>query len=251
MASPIPVLALFIMISSTLYLAAAFTVDKVSEEDKNILKALHTKFSPANNNMGSPTQQYAVLYFGDTNTIDAVNIKDNNCKIKQKLFKKGNKNVKVKVQEKVVEYIQQPQYGLDPAQRNANCKYLAAIVGYGSRHTEMSILWSFYKDENHEDLKCPSPPDGAQGNLYMFTFNSPCTEDGGVFASDTLIINDYQKYTTYPTCSRIITVFAEKCKASFNKLIVGYFKECNNAIFCQCRINAADNAVLVYPGPWN
>lgn len=263
MSSLISILLLFfIAVSSNLYLAAAFSKDEVSDGDKEILRALHDKFKQEKKRGRDGTirpGQYGVLYFGapDVNSINNINTQDEDCLIEQEF----HTTAKNKKDIRKLSYILQPEYGFKPDARDQKCKFLAALVGGGNtRHAESSVLWSFYKDEAHSDadVTCPSPPEGGEGNLYMFTPNTPCTEYGGAIPSDTFETKSAQKspkYEKYPTCSRIITEFAYKCSKSFKNLIIGYIQDyvkdgVNTGELSRCRINAAENAVLVYPGPW-
>ncbi len=169
----------------------------VGQAEESVLIAIRKKFQCCfENQRDRPAQeQYAVMYWGDEREVDSIDINEcNNRRTNGIFWTKPNYNFKPETQ--------------------ADCKFVAGRVKKPDKHTEKTILWSFRKEgsDTGHYTRCPTAPkdqSGALKSIYMFTYNSPCTDHKG-------------------SCTSLIAAFADKCKEHFKHLYIGYVHNYEN-----------------------
>lgn len=189
--------ALLLVLGGTnMLLTSAVEEGAISITDRKILwdiyKKFHLQFVKEKNkdNMAN-SEQYAVLYYGE----DSVNIdfsQDSTCR---------------KHTNEMIFLMHNVLYNYD----YTKCPdYIAARIKNSKKHTERTLFYSLFKEANrfkNNYIQCP-PVKSSSGNIYLFTYNSPCVK----------------------CCNNYIFRFAEQdyCGKTFNKLIIGFVQEYKN-----------------------
>ena len=185
--SSLPLPLLLILLEGGVLLIKADSENVIQDIDREVLKDIYRvfqdKFDKDPNTHG---EQFAVLYYGCSNVERSTNFFLDQCK------KQTNNQV----------FLNAPNYKFQPNQ----CKFIAGKLKTTNRHTEKIILWSFrtksgHDTRNYDQNRCPHS--GMEnGNIYLFTYNSPCVK-----------------------CDITIQEFVEGCGMNFERLIIGYDKE--------------------------
>lgn len=150
----------------------------------HVLESIQNKFQPVfekerkAGNDKYHKNQYAVMYWGKPSDVRKID------------FDKCRQNSKI--------FWDNPE--LNNFSPSKNCPFAAALVrrNDNQHHSEDSIIRSFGN-------KCPKL-NGKKGNIYLYTYHSPC----------------FEREKDKPSCTEIIKDFADRCKEDFNKLYIGF-----------------------------
>ena len=218
-------LSLFLVIAlvtSQLTSVPAVTLGPAQEK---ILVAMRDKFQCCfeNERKGPNQKQYAVVYWATDTESEVKKIDFDRCQ-KQRPWKNGI-------------FFLKPDYTFQPDEAlNVGCGFDAGQVRQPNKHTEKVVLWSFRKEGSNKNIynRCPNPPDKANGDVYMFTYFSPCTPKDP---------NDADK--DEKSCTSTIRTFAKQCKEHFKNFYIGYVEDYNHtAEQSEKVVNALDNAAM-------
>jgi hypothetical protein len=186
-----PLLFLFV---TKIWLTKADHPNVIKPVDRNVLTELHAVFQPIfNRERTFPHQrQYAVLYYGSPNLQASIRFRQCERQTGGAVFING------------------PHLGFCIRQ----CNFIAGRqIAPGGLHTEAMILQSIPN-------VCPSSQT-PNGNMYLFTFNSPCTE-----------------------CDAIIRLFVQRCGHRFKRLIIGYAQPFRDVVQSEQIIRATPQAAM-------
>lgn len=174
--------ALLTVIGMEISLTNALNSNVISSDDKDILNRVYATFNPVfDREKLEGSKQFAVLYYGPG---DFTKIFTDDC---------------IKYTNGVIYLLHKALYNYD----YDKCPYyIAARIFKSDQHTEKTLFNSLVKEANRfkeNYIKCP-PVTSKSGNIYLFTYNSPCAR----------------------CCNTYILKFAKYCRNKFKNLIIGY-----------------------------